>query len=79
MAVDRIFANVIMGFILLFSLIHLGVGIGLIVTYRQYGDIFRPVVGLAAYNLVICILGFVTGMLGLFAIMKKSVPFGKIQ
>ena len=75
--VDRIFGIVLMAFILVFSLIHLGVSIGFIVPHRKYGEFFRPIVGLSAYNLVICIVGFVTGILGLVAITTRSEKFGR--
>jgi hypothetical protein len=73
----RIFGFTIMSSILLFSVIHLGVSIGIIVPYRQYGALFRPQVGLSAFNLVICILGFVAGILGVICILKNNRSFGE--
>ena len=76
--VDRIFAFTVMGLIVLFALIHLGVSVGIIVPYRKYGDILRPQIGLSAFNLVICLFGLITGILGIFAVRLKSEQFGKI-
>ena len=68
-----------MAFILIFSLIHLGVSVGIIAPYRQYQDVFRPQIGLASFNLVICIFGFLTGGLGLFAVLKQADRFGEFR
>ena len=76
--VDRVFALTIMALILAFSVIHLGVSIGIIVPYRKYGNIFRPQVGLSGFNLVISIFGLLTGILGIISISLKSEQFGKI-
>jgi uncharacterized membrane protein len=76
--VDRIFAITVMGLIIVFGLIHLGVSVGIIVPYRKYGDIFRPQIGLSAFNLVICLFGLITGILGIIATILKSEQFGKI-
>jgi uncharacterized membrane protein len=75
---DRIFPLTIMGLILAFSLIHLGVSLGIIIPYRKYGDIFRPEIGLSAFNIVISFFGFLAGILGLISILKNSDRFGKI-
>ena len=77
--VDRIFAFAVMGFIVLFALIHLGVSVGIIVPYRKYGNIFGPQIGLSAFNLVICLLGLITGILGIISTSLSSERFGKID
>lgn len=76
--INRTFAFGIMGSILVFALIHLGVSIGIIASYRHYGDIFTPQVGLSSFNLVIALFGFITGLLGLAAILMNSEGTGKI-
>ena len=65
-----------MGVIIAFSIIHLGVSIGIIVPARQYGDVFRPQVGLASFNLVIFLLAIVTGGLGLVSIFTGAKVVG---
>jgi hypothetical protein len=75
--VHNIFGVSIMSLILAFSVIHLGVGIGIIAPDRQYGDIFRPQVGLASFNLVISFLGFVTGAMGMCCVLKHADQLGK--
>ena len=77
--VDRIFAITIMALIVLFSIIHLGVSIGIIVPYRKYGDIFRPQIGLSSFNLVISLFGLLTGILGLVSLGLRAERFGKIN
>ncbi len=76
--VDRMFTISIMALILVFSLIHLAVSIGIIVPFRKYGDIFRPQIGLSAFNIVISFFGIVTGILGLVSIGLTSERLGKI-
>jgi succinate dehydrogenase hydrophobic anchor subunit len=58
---------IFMALILIFALIHLGVSIGIIVRFQDYGDIFRPERGLAAFNIVISVLGIIIGVSGVFA------------
>jgi len=74
----RIFGLTIIGLILTFALIHLGVSIGIIVPYRKYGDIFRPQIGLSSFNLVISLFGLIAGILGIIAAGMRNEQFGKI-
>ncbi len=64
-------AIVITSLILIFGIIHLGVGISIVAKYRQYGDILQQSVGLASFNIVIGIYGIVAGALGLFAVLTQ--------
>lgn len=77
--VHNIFGISIMSLILAFSVIHLGVGIGIIAPDRPYGDIFRPQIGLASFNLVISIVGFATGVLGMLCVLKNADQLGKCR
>jgi hypothetical protein len=72
------FVYVIMGLILLFSLVHLAVCLGIIIPFHQYGDIFQQQISLCGYNIVIAILGLVNGGLGLLYTFKSTKLFGKI-
>lgn len=63
----RIFPIVILSCLFVVTLIHLGLSIGIIVDFRKYGDIFRPQIGLSAFNLAITFFGLVTAVLGLAA------------
>jgi uncharacterized membrane protein len=76
--IDRIFAISVMSLILVFSLIHIGVSIGIIVQYRKYNDIFRPQIGLSGFNLALSLIGLITGILGMVASGLRSEGFGKI-
>ncbi|CAM4777654.1 unnamed protein product [Rotaria magnacalcarata] len=68
----RIFPISIMVSIFVFSLIHLGVSIGIIVGFRKYGDTFRPQIGLSGYNIAISFFGLLTGVIGLIAVTFGS-------
>ena len=74
---DRILGFAVMGSIIAFALIHLGVSVGIIVPYRQYADVFRPQIGLSSYNLVIAILGLVTGIMGILCIATQAEKIGR--
>ena len=73
----RVYGILIMSLILIFSLIHLGVGIGIIARNRGFGTMFRPEIGLAAYNIVISFLGIIVGTIGLICILKHQKLLGK--
>lgn len=68
---------IIIVLILIFAIIHLGVSIGIIVKNRQYGDIFRPEIGLSSFNIVISFLGLVVGTLGLISLLATQRLLGK--
>ena len=70
---------IIMSLILIFAIIHFAVGIGIIANNRGYGDMFRPEIGLAAYNIVLSLLGFIVGGVGLFCILTNQYSLGKFS
>ena len=78
MSVDRILAFAILGSMIAFSLIHLGVSVGIIIPYRQYDDIYRPEIGLASFNLTICIISFFAGIAGLISVGLNAEFLGKL-
>ncbi|CAM4743739.1 unnamed protein product [Rotaria magnacalcarata] len=57
--------------ILELSIIHLGVGIGIVGRYYRYSDIFRQPMGLSVFNIVIGIFDIITGILGLITISQQ--------
>lgn len=63
--------------ILIFSLIHLAVGIGIISAFRFYGSLFSPERGLAGFNIFIGVLGILLAILGLFTIMSGRAVLSK--
>ena len=77
--IHNVFGVVIMSSILAFAVIHLGVAIGIIASDRQHQDIFRPQIGLASFNLVISLLAFLTGVLGMICVLKNADRLGKSQ
>ena len=64
-------AIIITSLILIFGIIHLSVGIGIVAKYRQYANILQQSVGLASFNIVIGIYGIVAGALSLFAVLTQ--------
>lgn len=73
----RIYGIIIMSLILIFSFIHLGVGIAIISKDRSYGGIFHPEIGLSAANIVISFFGMLVGTIGLFCILTDQKLLGK--
>jgi len=75
----RLVAVILMILILMFALIHLGVSIGILVDIRNYGDVYRPEKGLAAFDLVISIYGLIIGGFGLFSVLTYRSILSKYQ
>ncbi len=75
----RIYGIIMMSLILIFSFIHLGVSIGIISKNRSFGDMFRPEIGLSAFNIVISFLGIVVGAFGLFCILTNQEVSSKFR
>jgi hypothetical protein len=73
----RIYGTIIMSLILIFSFIHLGVGIGIISKNRSYGNMFHAEIGLSAYNIVISFLGILVGAVGLCCVLTGQEVLGK--
>lgn len=65
-------AIIISALILVFGIIHLGVGSGIVGRFRQFDDIFRQPVGLAGFNIVIGIYGIAIGIPGLVAVINEN-------
>ncbi|UJR15943.1 hypothetical protein I4U23_002863 [Adineta vaga] len=63
--------------VVIISIIHLGVGIGITARYRKYNDVFRLSVGLSAYNIVIGIFGLAVGAATVFAVKKERVSLSR--
>ena len=73
----RVIGVVIMAFILIFAIIHFGVGIGIAAQDSPYNDVFRPQIGLAAVNIIIGLYGIVIGVFGLFSILTDRGMLSK--
>lgn len=58
--------------IIVLSIIHLGVGIGITAKYSQYKSVMQMSIGLAAYNIVIGVFGLAVGILAVFTILKQN-------
>ncbi len=63
--------------ILFFALIHLAVSISIIKRFSGYGDVFRPEVGLAGFNLVITIFAFLIVGFGLLSVLTNRGNLSK--
>jgi hypothetical protein len=73
----RIFGIIVMSFILIFSFIHLAVGIVIIVKDRSYGDMFHSEIGLGSACIVISFVGILVGAIGLICILTNQRLIGK--
>ncbi|CAF1068730.1 unnamed protein product [Adineta ricciae] len=58
--------------VVILSIIHLGVGIGLTARYSKYKSVLQLSYGLAAYNIVIGFFGLAVGALAVFAVLKRN-------
>jgi uncharacterized membrane protein len=67
---------IISALVIIFGIIHLAVGIGIVGRYRQYDDIFRQPVGLASFNIVIGLFAIVVGIMALLVMRNQSAPMG---
>lgn len=76
-AIRRVFPLVCVVLILIFGLIHLGVSIGILGRFRNYGNVFRPERGIAGWNLVIAILTLATGIVGVFSVLNNKLTWSK--
>lgn len=63
--------------ILIFGIIHLGVGIGVVAKYSQYDNVFQQQVGLAGYNIVVALLAIFVGIIGIIAAVHQSIFFSE--
>ena len=74
---ERILGIITTGLILIFALIHLGVSIGIIAQNVSHNDMFRPEIGLAAFNIVISFLGILVGTTGLVCVTTHKEVLSK--
>ena len=58
--------------VVILSIIHLGVGIGLTAKYSVYKSVLQLSYGLAAYNIAIGLFGLAVGALAVFAVLKQN-------
>ncbi|CAF4092787.1 unnamed protein product, partial [Adineta steineri] len=57
--------------IIIFGIIHLGVGIGITAGYNKYSDVTRQSVGLSIFNIIIGLYAMAVGILSLVAVTIK--------
>ncbi|CAF4148511.1 unnamed protein product [Adineta steineri] len=57
--------------IIIFGIIHLGVGIGITAGYSKYSDVTRQSVGLSIFNIIIGLYAMAVGILSLVAVTIK--------
>jgi len=70
-------AIVLSSLLIVFGIIHLGVGIGITAKYRQYSDIFRQSVSLAIFDIIVGIYGIATGIVSLIAVIRQNSVLSK--
>lgn len=62
---------IVAALVLILSIIHLAVGIGIARGYNRHKDVFKQSVSLAIYNAIFGAFGIVVGILGLFVIVTQ--------
>jgi hypothetical protein len=67
--INCLFCIICTSLILILAIIDFGVSISILVKFHDYGNIFQPEIGLAAFNIVISIYGMIIGGFGLFAVL----------
>jgi threonine/homoserine/homoserine lactone efflux protein len=70
-------AMIVSGLIIVFGIIHFGVGIGVVARYRQYQDVFRPSIGISAFDIIIGVYAIGVGVVCLFGIIKQRPALSK--
>ena len=70
-------ALIAVSLIIVFGIIHFGASIGVITKYRRYQDMFRPSIGLSAYNIVIGIYAAAVGIVCMIGILKERPALSK--
>ena len=71
------FAGIICSvFILVMGIILLAVSASIVGKFRRYDDVFRPEVGLAAFNIVISVFTLALGGCGLFSALTNRGRLG---
>lgn len=70
-------ALIAISLIIVFGVIHLGAGAGVIARYRRYQDLFRPSIGLSAYNIVIGIYAVAVGIVCMIGVLKERPALSK--
>jgi uncharacterized BrkB/YihY/UPF0761 family membrane protein len=73
----RLFCILCMVLILTFAIVHFSVGIGIIVRFRHYDDIFHPERGLAGYNIFISLYALIVCGFGLYSILTNQHTLSK--
>lgn len=57
--------------IIIISIIHFGVGIGITRGYGKYDEIFQQQVGLAGFNIFVGLLSIIVGVIGLVSAILR--------
>ncbi len=70
-------AIIVGALIIIFGIIHLGVGIGVVAKYHRYDDVSRQPVGLSGFNIVIAILALITGIMCVISIKQGMAALSK--
>lgn len=65
----RLAGVIVTALVLIVSLVHLGLGIGVLASFSRYGDVFRPENGLAGYNIFIGVIGIIISSFGIFSVV----------
>ena len=75
----RIYSIIILSLILVFALIHLGVGVSIVVINNDFGDMLSREKILAASNIAISGVGIIVSALGLFSVLTNQKILSKFR
>jgi hypothetical protein len=73
----RMRAIILTSVVLIFGIIHFGVGVGIVAKYNKYHDVFVQQVGLSGYNIFLGIFAIAVGIVGLLSVLKGYRLLGK--
>jgi len=76
-ASPNIAAIILASLLIVFGIIHLGVGIGITAKYRKYSDIFRQSESLAIFDIIVGIYAIATGIVSLIAVIRQNSALSK--
>lgn len=76
-AQGRVPALICAGLIIAFGIIHFSVGISIPAQYAKYQDIYRPSIGLGAYNIVIGFYAVAVGIICIIGVVRERPALSK--
>ena len=76
---ERLVTIICLALMLIFAIIHFGVGVGIVARFASYQGLFRPERGLAGFNIFISIVGLIVAGFGLLATLTDRRALSKYR